>query len=314
MILVTGLCAPWALGQAQPALKGPEVKDRNVPGVVGDFGGGNGQRRFAERMPPEVFRKALGVLTADDAPEAIRASDTQRELFKSQVEDFEKQVREYRREHGKEIGELRKLAGELPGRDARRPGDRAEKQDDMAPNMSPEDEKKRDEARAKLRQIMESAPKIEDVYTKVWAGLNEAQRHAVDAEVAKFREQQAKQREDQYVRQRVKRAEQEDQAKRPAGAGDEEMMKPGEAAKPGDRATDRAPERALSRLTPERRERLLRVLGQMTPEELDQLIERLEARLKERGAARPEAKPLRNRKPAPNPDDVQVPEPTDVKK
>lgn len=294
---------------ASPVLKGPEVKDRDVPGVVGEFGSTNVARRFADRMPPEIFRKALGVLTAEDAPADLRATDDQRAQFKELVEDFEVRVREYRRSHGKEIAELRKLAGEIQGpRDAKKAEKKADADDSMQ-NMSEGDQKKRDEAKAKLRELMEGAPKIDEVYTKVWAGLSEPQRKAVDAELEKFREEQAKQREEQYVKQRVKKSEAGGEAKKPAAESDDMMMKPS--------PVDQRPvERPLaSRLSPERRDRLMRILSQMTPEEQDQLIQRLEARIKDRvGAPSPGEgdKPKgqkKNTKPAPNPDDVQVPEP-----
>ncbi len=323
VVLGVGMCGSVAMAQSQPALKGPAVKDRDVPGVVGEFGSAGGQRRQAERLPAEAFRKALSVLTAADAAEAIRASDEQRAEFKTLVEEFESRVKEYRRANGKQIAELRKLGGEQVGaKDAKRPKGEQGNAGDTMQSMSEADQKARDEARAKLRELMEGAPKIEDVYTKVWAGLNESQRAAVDAEIATFREQQAKQREEQYVRQRVGKQNEPKGAdakpgaatdtKKPAGDGDDDMMKPSgvETAKKEGGASKLAERPLASRMSPERRERLMRILSQMTPEEQDQLLERLESRIKERVGGKGSAAAERagkNVKPAPKPEEVNVP-------
>ena len=53
--LAAELCSPALAQDAAPALKGPEVKDRQVPGVSPDFGvPAEGRRRFAERSRAKV--------------------------------------------------------------------------------------------------------------------------------------------------------------------------------------------------------------------------------------------------------------------
>ena len=74
MVVVVGAVSGVATAQptkapVEPTLKGPEVKDRNVPGVDGDFGMGAEKRKYApERIPPEVFRKAVQSLSDPNAP------------------------------------------------------------------------------------------------------------------------------------------------------------------------------------------------------------------------------------------------------
>lgn len=287
-----------------PTLKGPEVKDRNVPGVSPDFGiSVDGKRRFADRMPPEVFRKALAVLTAPDAPADIRATDAQREAIRTSVEGFEQQVREYRKSHAAEITQLRQAAGEIQA--AGKGGAKAAKlnQDEMTgpsdakQELSAAELKQREEAKAKLRELMEGAPRVETVYTQVWTSLSEPQQKAVDAKLAEYKSEQAKKREDAYVQKRA--------ASKKTPAVD------GSPTKPSD-VRPSSPAAEMSKLTPELRERLIRFFEQLSPEERAQLMSRLEERLKDRApAAKGEpGKARKQGKPAPNPDEVKVPAPT----
>jgi hypothetical protein len=328
LVLAATLALCAGLAQAQDTkkdkdqpLKGPAVTDRNVPGAAPDFGMG-ANRRFGERVPPEVFRRALGVLTSDDAPADIRATPEQREKFKEMVDNFESAVRKFRQENAKELAELRKAAGEQPGRgrDADRPrrprAQREKSMSDMSEteNLTPEQQKVRDNARAKLRELQAAAPKIEDVYTKVWAELAAPQRDAVQSELDKWREGQSERRMDEYVKRQGARknpAPARPNAQRPPGQ-DQEMMAPA-ADKPAaqdrrpDAPTDENPRAAA------RRERLLRLFAQLTPEEQQQLLQRLEERFqsRRRGADRPNRS---DPKPEADPDRVNVPKPEPDKK
>ena len=307
-VLIGGV--PTALAQAgkeknadPPVLKGPSVQDRNVPGAPGDFGmgpGAGGGR--AERVPPEVFREALGVLTAPDAPAAIRATSEQRDKIREFVEGFEQAARRFRREHADEIAELRRAAGEVAG-NARRRNAEARPAENEAPRMlTPEEQEARERARVKLRELMAAAPKMEDVYTKAWAALSDAQRNAVEAKLDEWREKRAKEREDAYVRRRMNQVAQTPAApQRPAaqarGEG-EPMMTPAQ----GD---DVPAER--QRVREARRERLLRVFNRLSAEEQEQLLQRLEGRFAPR---RNNATPDRaTPKPPADPERVKVPSP-----
>lgn len=319
------IASPAALAQQkkpapEPTLKGPEVNDRNVPGAMPDFGTGV-NRRFFERMPPEVFRRALGVIAADDAPDEIRATPAQREQFRKLVEGFEDQAKKYRREHAKEIDALRREAGErIPQRGAKK-ADAPEPMDSMD-SMSPDEQKAREGARMKLRELLDGAPKIEDVFTKVWTDLSEPQRIAVQANLDAWRDEQSKKREDEYVRrqlaQKGKAPTPPASRAAPDRAADEMMAPMTDQAPPRAGAPNRPARADDARITPERRERLMRILARLTPEEQDQLLQRLEERLKDRADAAPPqrrggaAAPARG-KPAPDPNRVNVPKPEDDK-
>lgn len=291
-------CARQADGgkPTSPALKGPAVKDRKVPGVAPEFGTSvDGKRRFADRLSPEVFRKALAVLTADNAPADIGATDEQRVQFKRLVDGFEQQVREYRRKHASEFAELRKAAGELgekpKGKNAKNNGAADEMSGPMEPNQA--EQTQRESAKEKLRQLTEGAPKVESVYTQVWTSLSAPQQKAVDGKLNEFRAEQAKKREDAYVQQKTgKKVVDGSTSKNPMPAGE-----------PG-------------KVSPEMRERLMQFFAQLTPEEQEQLMSRLKERFKDRLANNTPSNGTnakRQGKPAPNPESVNVPTPDDKK-
>lgn len=326
-----------AAGLAMPALAddpktggslgGPAVQDRNVPGVAGQFGEGmEGKKRGqAMRLPPQVFRDAMNAVMGDDAPADVRVSAEQREKFEGWFDEFQDSVRAYQREHRAEIQELRRKAGDQRGR---RPGGA----DRGAPAQDPEmsaDDKDAAAARDQLRQIMEGAPKIEDIHTKVWAELNEKQKAAVDEKLAVFRERQAQDREENYVRQKAsKKANGAEQARemerdraaedgqrpprRPAADGAAPGRRPGGPGGPG--AGGPEGQRGASNVSPERRDRVMRLLNRLTPEQQDQVIARLEERLRDAGLDGPQGgrRPEGRRggpKPPPPMDGVNVPPP-----
>lgn len=323
----------------EPLLKGPEVKERAVPGVVNTFGESQERRRMAERIPPEVLREALGVLTAEDAPEAIRATPEQEQQFRSVAERLRAATREYMAKHREELIELRKDAN-LSGRGAqeidraigRRPGEARRDRAASAPEMDGDvadpmvdkvSEARQEAARQRLREIMAGAPKIEDAMTRVWEGLSVAQREAVDAKLNEYRERETKRREEMYVRQRVDARQPEGAPARP-GVGrpgsDDMMMQQGEGAAPGERARPARPEQPVrpNAANAQRRERLMKLFDRLSPEQQEMLLERLE------NAARDGALgPARQRgqrqapstdKPAPGMDEVDVPRPEEVER
>jgi hypothetical protein len=135
----------------------------------------------------------------------------------------------------------------------------------------------------------------------------------VQAELDKWRAEQTKKREDEYVRRQMdkKKPEQRPGARPAAPArpdADEMMMAPKTDARPGATGEDGA---AANPRLAARRERLMRIFSQLTPEEQEQLLQRLEERLRDRrgrngpGAGEP--------KPAADPDRVKVPKPEDDK-
>lgn len=332
-----------ALGQTseakqadEPVLKGPQVKERSVPGVVNTFGQGGEARRMAERIPPEVLREALGVLTREDAPPELRATEEQKQQFTTITDELRSAVRAYMAEHRDELIELRAKAN-LSGRAAqeldraigRRPAAggpdaqrrRAERReqpeaDAASPMMEETSTEEQEAARQRLRDILAGAPKVEDYMTRVWEGLSVAQREAVDAKLDEYREREAKRREEAYVRQRVTERQPEGAPRRPAAAppGDDDMMMKGD--KPaGPEAGQRPRPNAANA---QRRERLLRLFERLSPEQQEMLLERLENAARDGGFGPARARGQRPQpnadKPAPGMDDVDVPKPEEVEK
>jgi hypothetical protein len=179
---------------------------------------------------------------------------------------------------------------------------------DSMKELTPAEQKKRDEARAQLRELMEGAPKIETVYTQVWTGLTEAQKTAVDAKLNEYKAEQTKKREDQYVRQRT--------AKKSPQPVDSPDAKPAEPTRETPERPAARPGAGSGRVTPERRERLMRIFEQLSPEEQEQLLSRLSERVKDRVPGNSPVAPGKGRpqnKPAPNPEDVKIPSPNETK-
>ena len=312
-------CTPPLLAQPRQApptppdaLRGPEVRDRQVPGVEGSFGRPGGDRKRLgneSRLPPRVFRDAMEVILAPDAPESLRASDEQRAKYQSWMDDFQKSVGAYMKEHAAELRELRKKAGE-PGRPGQRGPDARNKPQPDETTPSEADAKETGAARERLQSIMQGAPKIEDLYTKIWTELTPAQQKAVDEHLQHFRDQQAKEREDRYVKQKL--GQKKGNAAQPSKPGDTPQPRPG--------ATDRPPQSAGPQgapIDPQRRDRLMRLFARLTPEQQEQLLQRLE-RARANGGDSPPPAPAPRRagppgagepKPAPEPDDSMMPPP-----
>lgn len=324
LVVVAGLAVPVGSVSGQtagaPVLKGPTVTERNVPGADDKFGMGMGDRR-GERVPPEVFRRAIAVILDENAAAKLRATPEQREEIRKLVDGFEESVRKYRRQHAKEIAELREAAGEIA-----RERNAGEMRTDGA-DLSSEELKKREEAKAKLRELQGAGPKIESVYTKVWTDLSEPQRVAVEKVLDGWRAEQAKRREDAYVRRQTAARDKDGKVVRPnaeaakreaamregggRGANDEMMrMAPKEEARVGEaeRARRQAAIKEGENTENSRRDRLVRLFRQMSPEEQEQLLERLEERARTR--RRPNAAATGDKsKPPADVDQVKVPAP-----
>jgi hypothetical protein len=276
------------------ALKGPAVHDRDVPGVSGSFGeAGPEKRKMAEeRIPPRVFREAMQPLLDDDAPAELRLDADKKARFRSMIEGFEGEVREYMKAHRDEVQKLRAEAGVKDGPRGERGG---EKGGDRRPgagleNASPE-------AREKFRALMEGAPKIEDVYTKIWAELTPAQRRAVDSRLDEWRAKRSQERQEMYVRNKAgkkaagaAKAEADAAGRTPPGApGDAPRMPPPPRRGPNgqhlganfDHGPDGpgapgGPGGPGAGLPPERRDRLIALFSRLSPEQQEQVLRRLE--------------------------------------
>lgn len=326
----------------EPLLKGPAVKERAVPGVSGSFGQSQEARRMGERIPPEVLREALSVLTRDDAPADVRATAEQEAEFNAVTDELRAAARAYMAQHRDELVTLRKDAN-LTGRAAQeidraigRPrgqgqsggpvggAGRPERMKEKGAGENPGDAPVMDEAtaqrqeaaRQRLRELMAGAPKVEDSMTRVWAKLSPAQREAVDTKLNEFREREAKRREEMYVQQKMGEREKGRPQGAAGGAGSDDAMTRGEKPGAGAGSGGQRPKA----MDAERRERLMRLFASLSPEQQDVLLERLENAAKDGGlggggvAGRQRGpRPGQNTdKPAPGMDEVDVPAPADV--
>ena len=96
-------------------LRGPQVRDRQVPGVNGSFGEpGGDKKRFVNenRLPPRVFRDAMQPIMSPDAPENLRLTDEKRTRYQGWMDDFQKTIGEYMKQHREELGGLAGLVAQ----------------------------------------------------------------------------------------------------------------------------------------------------------------------------------------------------------
>jgi hypothetical protein len=323
-------------------LGGPSVRDREVPGVAPRFGddAGGERRRMANRIPPKAMRQAMTVIMDEDAPDDLRATPEQRERIQRYGREFEQQLKDYIEQHRAELEELKAKvpqgamagpAGEIFRRldDTGAPGSRAgDRRRPGGPDGGPEQgagkarraaEDIPVEVRERLRELASGAPQFDQVYTKIWSELRPEQQKAVDARLNEFRDRQAREREDDYVQKRLgqKRGEPGGQnppppRRRPAdgarvGPGGAEMAPPPPGAGPRG-PSPREPREGDRVGNADRRERFLRMFEQMTPQEQEQLLSRLEARARDQGG-RPQGQPPMQRRPGKRPDRPQRGEP-----
>jgi len=217
ILALAGAAAPLAIADdtapadattsTDDALKGPEVKDRNVPGGRSTFGGGQGERRRdgAGGPGPMVMLRVLRSLNSEQAPEEVRASPEQADEIKSILDDFRDDQKAFRDEHAEEIKTLREKAG-LPAGEPRRgpggpdgaagPGDPPPEGEGDAPRGKGKQARKQQraeatpeqqEARQQLKALMEKGPKFETYQTEIWEVLSAEQQSYVKAKVEEAR-------------------------------------------------------------------------------------------------------------------------------
>ena len=333
----TALAQPVHDPKSPDPLRGPSVTDRNVPGVNGSFGepGGDKKKFLGEtRLPPRIFRDALDTIMSPNATENLRVTDEQRTRYQSWMDDFQKSVGAYMKDHRDELNELRRRGGEprRPGQNGARPPEGQNKPGNSDEMMKPDgtpptsaDPKETGAARERFQSLMAGAPKIEELYTKIWTELKPDQQKAVDAKLDEFRAQQAKDREENYVRQKTKkknpdaakpevRSGEQPKPGQPQGEQRRRPFAPDNAAAPQGQPSDRA-----FNIDPQRRERLMRLFSQLSPEQQEQMLARLEKAREQNGGELPNPKQLRRGKggpqgtgeprPAPQPDDSMMPPP-----
>ncbi len=296
-----------------PVLKGPEVKDNSLPGQKRTFGekGANAKRGEMPTPMPLVMR-AFEVVRGEQAGE-LKLTEEQDQKVKAAFEDHAKATREFMEKNREESEKLR---AQLSPEDrakfeaAIREGGRelkagktefkgkAKGAKDGAKDGTEDamkEEKKVDpeaaaKARARLMEIYAQRPKPEDAQVKAFAVLNEAQRTAVQAQLARAKEELGKR----------------------GAANAKGAKKVTEGLKLDGPATSKTPEEIMN--DPKVPERLRERLKNMSPADREAAIKRYmeQARNGEK-VKKPTKEGQRNGepggvdKPAPKPSDVNVP-------
>jgi hypothetical protein len=174
-LLLTLLLAAAAAANAQSTtddsnlLRGPEVVDRDVPGVTSTFGETDAPVRGRERpVRHNVFMEALASLVGPDVPAELRATAEQEAQVRDLDEAFKAEQRAYYRTHRDAFRELRTLAAEA--RAIREQADNG---------VQPTEEQRA--ALQRLRELRDAGPKAEDAHARMWAVLTEPQQQYVRA-------------------------------------------------------------------------------------------------------------------------------------
>ncbi len=254
LILTAGLASPLAAQSADP-LKGPTVTDRGVPGTAGQFGTPVTEKKAREReIPHRAFMDALHKALGADAPEAVRLSAEQSAKIAALDKAHSEAMAAFLRDN--------KDAGEVVRRAVRERAVKADKGKKPAQGEAAMTEGDAVAMREKAEAIRAAAPKAADVRAQMWTVLSEAQHTAVNARLDEFKAKQQARMNEEYVQKRA--AQKRGELNTPAG------QKP-EGVKPGKPSAERVPA--------EFRERLLALIERLTPEQREQLLQRLQQRL-----------------------------------
>ncbi len=271
------MLAGAAFGQGDMPLSGPQVKQDRPAGLGGQFAEGKEDRKgpITERVPMRLYVQAIDKLRGDDAPADLRLTEDQSTKIRAIETEFRQSMQAY-------MQKARQEGGGQGGK--KRP---LAAPDEKTPEGQPDG--------ARMRELMRNAPNPTDAQVKVYALLSPGQQKFVQAEVAKGQAELEKRRSEEYAQRQLQK-------------------KKGEASVV---AQDAAPINAPPGGPPEGRERVRRLmerLAQLSPQEREQLLNRIEQELDRRGIAAGDGKGPRRQgvgdpKPAPNMGDVNVPAP-----
>lgn len=302
----------------QDPLSGPAVKDNSVPGERPGFAGAARpeKREGSQEIPHRAFMSSIQDALGESAAENLRVSPEQREQIQAISERFDSAQRDFFAKHKDEFGNIRPgdiRPGALgEGRAVRKEaGKNKDAPQEPAGRPAPEMEdgqKKadRDATMERARELRNAAPKPADSHKQIWALLRQEQQAAVQVKLDEFKAR-VKEREGQaYMEREKKKLEQQFNSDKPG-----KKDKTPDAAAPNSPDSPRRP--AAARGDNERRERLNRLFDQLSPEQRDQLLARLENMMSERGVNPPRdgkrtpRQPGDEKKPAPGMDEVNVP-------
>src|SRR5882724_8370768 len=204
-LLLASIAGAAVAQTAQPTdpLKGPAVKEGGVPGENRQFSDGKtkGKDRMGGEIPHRLFVQALNVLRGDSADASVRLSQDQDSKISAINDAFTSRVSAYREAHR---DEAKALAQELSPEDRRkameflrgigegkRPGGEKAKGKGKAaaPTDDMTDPKKAEDAKAKLRELYEAAPKPADTHAKVFAVLTDTQKPVFQKEINRLKKE-----------------------------------------------------------------------------------------------------------------------------
>lgn len=218
-VLLASFAAP-AIAQSEkpaPPLQGPAVKDSSVPGqnrrlVPG--GGGKGDR-IQREVPHRAFMAAFNALRGERADPATRLTDDQDDAIRAMDQEHQTAIEAYKQSNAAEVRDLltklspedRKRVGEFLGNrrpgtplrpDAKKTDQSAARPSDNPPDamdpMQPQNPKAAEDARARMRELVEGAPQVADTHAKMVAVLTQAQRPVFQAELERLKKDMADRR------------------------------------------------------------------------------------------------------------------------
>ncbi len=246
----------------EPALRGPAVRDGGVPGMRRHFGDeGNMQGRMANRMPPQVFIRALDAVRGDKVDEAVRLTPEQDQKIRAIMDDFRASMQKFHEEHKAEFEAMRPRRGDSQGP---RPED--ERRQAGGPEDRPAGPKPDGQKRQQFEELMAQAPKPEDAQAAVFNVLTDAQKPLVQARLEEIKKDMAERRLEGPAREYAKR-----QIERGKGG---KGGKGGPQGKGGPEGRQFNPDN----LPPQLKEKL----EGMTPEEKAEAIKQFRAKMGER--------------------------------
>ncbi|MBL9000296.1 MAG: hypothetical protein JNK25_04095 [Phycisphaerae bacterium] len=199
----------------QDVLKGPKVQESGVPGVNRRFTGGDQKKKdqMGSNIPQPIFTRALNTLKGDSVEESLRLTAAQQKSLDEIERSFKEAQKSYRSEHEAELRSLRdklpenaqrRLDGVLGGRpQADRPeggrpakkgpppgktdGNKPMEADRPMDADRPAPDSDAAQALARVRELMEGAPKVEDTQTKMWAVLSAPQKAKVEQTIERLK-------------------------------------------------------------------------------------------------------------------------------
>jgi hypothetical protein len=288
VLLAAGLAATpvFAQGRAQPRtpreepppLRGPEVRPNRPAQLEDRFSAGQRGGMDGRGMPLREFQRIVTQLGEESTPANLRLSAEQ----KTKIQDIQQQFRRdmaaaQQRGGARGEGAQRPAGGDeqRPQRPAGRGQGAGAGGERPAPADRPQQGRpQRGEAQGgQAGGMMGPGPgaagmRPQDVQTKIWAVLTEPQQKHVEQEMEKVRKEMEAQRMEDYARRRV--AERQGGENRPA-----DPAAAGRPAAPGAPGTAAGEDRPV----PERLRRIAERLRELSPEQREEVLKKIEAEL-----------------------------------